>query len=78
MPLPLSVLNMAGACRAGGERDRCSSPDAYEDRSIDATLNLAWELMSMFPRDILTLVSETELAKYHQGTEYEDAVGVNG
>ena len=40
-----------------------------EDRSIDATLNLAWELMSAFPRDMLTRVSETELAKYYQGSE---------
>jgi V/A-type H+-transporting ATPase subunit B len=40
-----------------------------EDRSIEATLNLAWELMSKFPRDMLTRVSETELAKYYQGTE---------
>jgi V/A-type H+-transporting ATPase subunit B len=38
-----------------------------EDRSIEATLNLAWELMSRFPRDTLTRVSETELAKYYQG-----------
>jgi V/A-type H+-transporting ATPase subunit B len=36
-----------------------------EDRSIEATLNLAWELMSAFPRDMLTRVSETELAKYY-------------
>jgi V/A-type H+-transporting ATPase subunit B len=40
-----------------------------EDRSIEATLNLAWELMSMFPRDLLTRVSETEIAKYYQGSE---------
>jgi V/A-type H+/Na+-transporting ATPase subunit B len=40
-----------------------------EDRSIEATLNLAWELMSLFPRDMLTRLSETELAKYYQGTE---------
>jgi len=39
-----------------------------EDRSIDATLNHAWELMSRFPRDMLTRVSETELAKYYQGS----------
>jgi len=39
-----------------------------EDRSIEATLNLAWELMSRFPRDMLTRVSETEIAKYYQGT----------
>ncbi|MCC7280690.1 MAG: V-type ATP synthase subunit B, partial [Chromatiaceae bacterium] len=40
-----------------------------EDRSIEATLNLAWELMSSFPRDMLTRLSETDLAKYHQGTD---------
>jgi V/A-type H+-transporting ATPase subunit B len=40
-----------------------------EDRSIEATLNLAWELMSMFPRDMLTRVKETDLAKYYQGTD---------
>ena len=40
-----------------------------EDRSIEATLNLAWELMSSFPRDMLTRLSETDLAKYHQGSE---------
>jgi V/A-type H+/Na+-transporting ATPase subunit B len=36
-----------------------------EDRSIIETLNLAWELLSMFPKDALTRVSETDLAKYH-------------
>jgi V/A-type H+-transporting ATPase subunit B len=36
-----------------------------EDRSIIETLNLAWELLSMFPKDELTRVSETDLAKYH-------------
>ena len=40
-----------------------------EDRSIEATLNLAWELMSTFPRDTLTRVNETDLAKYYQGTD---------
>ncbi|MCF7995255.1 MAG: V-type ATP synthase subunit B, partial [Chromatiaceae bacterium] len=40
-----------------------------EDRSIEATLNLAWELMSAFPRDSLTRLSETELAKYYQGND---------
>ncbi|TVQ84442.1 MAG: V-type ATP synthase subunit B [Chromatiaceae bacterium] len=40
-----------------------------EDRSIDATLNLAWELMASFPRDILTRVSETDLAKYYLGND---------
>ncbi|MEW7982654.1 MAG: V-type ATP synthase subunit B [gamma proteobacterium symbiont of Phacoides pectinatus] len=36
-----------------------------EDRSIIETLNLAWELLSMFPKEALTRVSETDLAKYH-------------
>ena len=40
-----------------------------EDRSIEATLNLAWELMSTFPRDALTRVNETDLAKHYQGTD---------
>lgn len=40
-----------------------------EDRSIEATLNLAWELISAFPRDNLTRLSETELAKYYQGND---------
>jgi V/A-type H+-transporting ATPase subunit B len=40
-----------------------------EDRSIEATLNLAWELMSMFPRDTLTRMSETDLAKHYQGSD---------
>lgn len=40
-----------------------------EDRSIEATLNLGWELMSMFPRDMLSRVSETDIAKYYQETE---------
>ncbi len=37
-----------------------------EDRSIIETLNLAWELLSMFPQEELTRVRETDLAKYHR------------
>ena len=60
------------------ERDRryLSFADAFdqrfvgqgeaEDRSIEATLELAWELMSAFPRDTLTRMKETDLAKYHR------------
>jgi V/A-type H+-transporting ATPase subunit B len=36
-----------------------------EDRSIEETLNLAWDLLSTFPPQALTRVSETEMAKYH-------------
>jgi V/A-type H+-transporting ATPase subunit B len=37
-----------------------------EERSIHETLNLAWELLSMFPKEQLTRVTETELAKYYR------------
>ncbi|MCP5416720.1 MAG: V-type ATP synthase subunit B [Chromatiaceae bacterium] len=36
-----------------------------EDRSIIETLNLAWDLLSLFPKEALTRVNETDLAKYH-------------
>jgi V/A-type H+/Na+-transporting ATPase subunit B len=36
-----------------------------DDRSIIETLNLSWELLSMFPKDALSRVSEMDLAKYH-------------
>jgi len=36
-----------------------------EDRSIIETLNLAWGLLSLFPNDALSRVSETDIAKYH-------------
>jgi V/A-type H+-transporting ATPase subunit B len=40
-----------------------------EDRSIIETLNLAWELLSMFPKGALSRISETDLAKYHHAAE---------
>jgi len=40
-----------------------------EDRSIIETLNLSWELLSMFPPDVLTRVSESEISKYHRSAE---------
>jgi V/A-type H+-transporting ATPase subunit B len=40
-----------------------------ENRSIIESLNLAWELLSRFPRDALTRVSETDLAHYHRNGE---------
>ncbi len=39
------------------------------NRSIVETLNLAWELLSRFPREALTRVSETDLAHYHRSGE---------
>jgi V/A-type H+-transporting ATPase subunit B len=40
-----------------------------EDRSIIETLNLAWDLLSMFPRELLIRVSEADLEKYHHRAE---------
>jgi V/A-type H+-transporting ATPase subunit B len=40
-----------------------------EDRSIIETLNLSWELLSMFPREVLARVSEADLKKYHRHHE---------
>ena len=44
-----------------------------ENRSIIETLNLAWELLSRFPREVLTRVSETDLARYHRSGDGEQA-----
>lgn len=41
----------------------CQGED--EDRSIIETLNIAWELLSLLPGDVLFRVTETDLAKYH-------------
>ncbi|MDR3394584.1 MAG: V-type ATP synthase subunit B [Parasulfuritortus sp.] len=37
-----------------------------EERDVYATLDLAWDLLSMLPLEVLTRVSEAELAKYHR------------
>ncbi len=39
-----------------------------EDRSIFETLNLAWDLLSMLPRETLIRVGEDELERYYKGT----------
>ncbi|MES9961477.1 MAG: V-type ATP synthase subunit B [Sedimenticola sp.] len=79
----LETRNLASIIGANelSERDRryLAFADAFdkrfvgqgedEDRSIVETLNLAWELLSMFPKDALTRVRETDLAKYHHTGE---------
>lgn len=40
-----------------------------EDRSIDETLNIAWDLISIFPPDILSRVSEKDITTWHHGGE---------
>ncbi len=37
----------------------------YEDRSIDETLNIGWELLAMLPEEELTRVDEKWIKKYH-------------
>jgi V/A-type H+/Na+-transporting ATPase subunit B len=49
-----------------------------EDRSIEATLDLAWELMSIFPKDGLTRVSEADLAKYYRELDEEQVGSLGG
>ena len=39
--------------------------DYYEDRTIEKTLSLAWELMSILPKEELKRVKEHHIAKYY-------------
>ncbi len=39
---------------------------AYEDRSLDETLDLCWELLSILPRSVLTRVSDETLDKHYK------------
>jgi V/A-type H+-transporting ATPase subunit B len=39
----------------------------HEDRSIEQTLDLGWEVLSTLPEEELTRVSEEELEKYYKG-----------
>jgi len=39
----------------------------YEDRSIEQTLDLGWEVISILPEEELTRVTEEELDKYYPG-----------
>jgi V/A-type H+-transporting ATPase subunit B len=45
-----------------------------EDRSVFDTLNLAWDLLSMLPPEVLIRVSEAELEKYHKWQATAEAV----
>jgi V/A-type H+-transporting ATPase subunit B len=38
-----------------------------ENRSIEATLNIGWRLLSMLPQEELTRVSQSELDEYYKG-----------
>jgi V/A-type H+-transporting ATPase subunit B len=49
-----------------------------EGRSIEATLDLAWELMSIFPKETLTRVSTEEIERHYQERDTEGAGGGRG
>ncbi len=44
-----------------------------EDRSIIETLTIAWDLLSQLPPELLTRVSEADLAKYHHWEQAREA-----
>lgn len=44
-----------------------------EDRSIIETLTIAWDLLSLLPPELLTRVSEADLAKYHHWEQTREA-----
>ncbi|RKZ19747.1 V-type ATP synthase subunit B [bacterium] len=46
--------------------ERYISQGEYEDRSIEDTLNLGWELLSMFPRTELKRIREEYLNRYYE------------
>jgi V/A-type H+-transporting ATPase subunit B len=80
----LEVRNLASIIGAEelseSDRQYLEFADAFEkrfvqqgeddDRSVIETLNLAWDLLSIFPPDTLIRVSEAELGKYHSYTEH--------
>ncbi len=45
----------------------------YEDRSIQQTLDLGWEVISILPEDELTRVTEEELQRHYPGESREPA-----
>ncbi|WP_457664965.1 V-type ATP synthase subunit B [Thiolapillus sp.] len=50
---------------ADGFEQRFLAQGMDEDRSIIQTLNIAWELLSLLPGEVLSRVSEADLARYH-------------
>lgn len=48
------------------------SQDKEENRNIDTTLNLGWELLGMLPKSELDRVSDDILNKYYKPTENEN------
>lgn len=47
----------------------------YEDRSIQATLDLGWKLLSILPRDALSRVSDKVLDEHYVQVEHQAVSG---
>jgi V/A-type H+-transporting ATPase subunit B len=41
----------------------------YENRSIDETLNIGWELLRMLPKEELKRVRDAFIEKYYESSE---------
>jgi V/A-type H+-transporting ATPase subunit B len=51
---------------ADGFEKRFVGQGEDEDRSVIETLNVAWDLLSLLPAEVLTRVTEADLARYHK------------
>ena len=65
-PEELSESDRQYLAFADGFENRFVGQGEDEDRSVMETLNVAWELLSGLPADMLSRVSEADLAKYHR------------
>lgn len=50
--------------------NRFLSQGPYENRSIFQSLDIAWELLRIFPEDMLKKIKEEELRKYYPRDKY--------
>lgn len=48
---------------------RFITQSAYENRTIEETLNLGWELLSQLPREDLDRVDDETISKYYKGNQ---------
>ena len=46
----------------------------YENRSIDETLNIGWELLRMLPKEELKRVRDAFIEKYYESESSESSV----
>ena len=44
----------------------------YENRTIERTLEIAWDLLSMLPEEELIRISEEHIRKYHKNYRLQD------